>query len=150
MIPIFKPSISEVEITAVNEILRSGWWGLGQKVQEFEEKFANYVGVKYAVALNSATAALDLAVKAHEIKDEEVIVPALTFISTALAPLYNNNKIVFADINEDSLCINWEDVESKITEKTKAVIPVWYSGRYPNDIPPFTPRIRVIEDCAQA
>jgi perosamine synthetase len=131
--------------------MKSGWIGLGPKVEEFEKKFAEKVGVKYAVAVNSATAALDLAVKAHNIKNGEVIVPALTFISTALAPLYNGNKIVFADIDEEKLCIDWEDVASKITKNTKAIIPVWYAGRY-EDYPTHFPygNLTVIEDCAHA
>jgi perosamine synthetase len=148
MLPLFKPSCSELEIRNVSEVLKSGWWGLGPKTEEFEKRFAAYVGVKYAVGVNSATAALDLALKAHDIKDGEIIVPALTFVSTALVGLYNDCKIVFADIDEETLCIDMEDVVRKTTKNTKAIIPVWYGGRVINlfgkwDIP-------IIEDCAHA
>lgn len=151
-IPIFRPDMGDKEISNVTEVMKSGWIGLGPKTAEFEQKFAKFVGAKYAVGLNSATAALDLAVKAHDIKDGEVIVPALTFISTALAAVYNNNKVVFADINEDTLCIDWEDVKRKITPKTKAVIPVHYSGTYAgsDDEVYANPNITIIEDCAHA
>src|SRR3990167_228920 len=125
LIPLFKPSVSQKEIDYVTEVLKSGWWGLGNKTGELERKFAEYVGAKYAVGVNSATSALDLALKAHEIKDGEIIVPALTFVSTALVALYNNCKVVFADIDEETLCIEWNDVRKKITDKTKAIIPIW-------------------------
>lgn len=148
VIPIFRPDYGEKEIANITAVMKSGWVGLGPKTEEFEKKFAQRVGVKYAVGMNSATSALDLAIKAYDIKDAEVIVPALTFISTALAPLYNGNKIVFADINEETLCIDWEDVKRKITKKTKAVMPVWYGGRYAE--PPVLDGITIVEDCAHA
>lgn len=157
MIPIFKPSYTNLERTYVNAVLESGWWGLGPMTERFEKKFAEYVGVKYAVAVNSATAALDLALKAYDIHDGEVIIPALTFVSTGLAALYNNNKVVFADIDGETLCIDWMDVASKITKKTKAVMPVWYGGRFfpidglaPFVMPTDRPDIKVIQDCAHA
>jgi perosamine synthetase len=152
MIPLLKPSCSELEIRYITETLRSGWWGMGQKVEEFEGKFAELVGVKYAVAVNSATSALDLAIKAHGITDGEIIVPALTFVSTALAGIYNGCKIVFADIDEDTLCIDWTDVSKKITKDTKAIIPVWYGGLVPYR-PSWTwtlDPIVLIEDCSHA
>lgn len=149
VIPLFKPSYTQKEIDAVAKVMRSGWIGLGPVTAEFEKKFAEFVGVKYAVAVSSATAALDLAIKAHDIHDAEVIVPALTFVSTGLAPLYNNNKVVFADIDENTLCIDWEDVKRKITPKTKAIIPVWYGGKT-TPIPKLRDDIVIIEDAAHA
>ena len=156
LIPIFKPSVSQKEIDYVTEVLKSGWWGMGPKTIEFEQKFAEKVGTKYAVAVNSATSALDLALKAHNIEGGEIIVPALTFVSTGLAALYNNCKVVFADVDEETLCIDWKDVERKITKDTKAIIPVWYGGivnptqiyNGPYALGPDTPLI--IEDCAHA
>ena len=145
MIPIFKPSVSQLEIDNVTEVLKSGWWGMGPKVAEFEKKFAERVGVKYAVAVDSCTNALHLALAAHDIKDGEIIIPALTFVSTGLAGLYNNCKIVFADIDEKTLCIDWDDVIKKITDKTRAVIPVHYGGSYAGTLY----NIPTIEDCAQ-
>lgn len=147
LIPVFRPSYGDKEIQAVTEVMKSGWVGLGPKTAEFEKKFAEYVGTKYAVGLNSATAALDLALKAHDIKDGEVILPALTFVSTGLAALYNNCKVVFADIDEETLCIDWEDVGEKMTLKTQAVIPVHYAGKNAE-----THQMNgiIIEDCAHA
>jgi len=151
LIPLFEPSCSELEIKYVNEVLRSKWWGLGRKTEEFERKFAEYVGAKYAVGVNSATAALDLALKAHDIKDGEIIVPALTFVSTALVALYNNCKVIFADIDEETLCIDWKDVEKKVTNKTKAIIPVHYGGKDSRLSYAIKKHgIIVIEDCAHA
>lgn len=153
-IPIFRPSYGKRELNAIKETFDSGWIGLGPKTAEFEKKFADFIGVKYAIGLNSGTAALDLALKAHEIKGGEVIVPALTFVSTALAPLYNDCEVVFADIDEKSLCIDWNDVVSKVTERTRAVIPVHYAGvsagvkQFQDEADKKS--IIIIEDCAHA
>lgn len=147
MIPLLKPSCSQKEIDAVTKVLKSGWWGLGQVTEEFEKKFAEFVGAKYAVATNSATAALHMTVKAMGLHGE-IIIPALTFVSTGYAALYNDCKVVLADINEETLCIDWEDVERKITKKTVGIIPVWYGG-----LVTFTgdyTGIQMIEDCAHA
>lgn len=168
-IPLFKPSVTHLEIDAVTEVLKSGWWGLGQKTEEFEKKFAEFVGVKYAVAVNNATVALDLTVKAMigktldseayddmqiEYQQSEIIVPALTFVSTGLAALYNNYKVVFADINEETLCINWKDVYSKVTPATKMIIPVHYAGRYAGGskigAPELLKDIEILQDAAHA
>ena len=148
MIPLFRPSFSELEKKYVLEVLESGWWGLGPKTEEFERKYAKFVGAKYAVALNSATAALDLALKVHDVHDGEVILPALTFVSTGLAALYNKNKVVFADINEKNLCIDWNDALKKTTNKTKAVIPVHYGGTFAGNA--GINEAVTIEDCAHA
>jgi len=134
MIPLFKPSVSQLEIDSVTNVLKSGWWGMGPKTQEFEKKFAEYVGAKYAVALNSATAALDLSLKVHHIGraiqgKPQVIIPALTFVSDGLAALYNECEVVFADIDEKTLCIDWADVNKKASRQTKAIIPVHYGGK---------------------
>lgn len=156
MIPLLKPSVSDKEIEYLTETLKGGWWGLGPKTEEFEQRFATHVGVQYAVGVNSATAALDLALRAHDVKDGEIIVPALTFVSTGLVGLYNNCKVIFADIKEDTLCIDWEDVRKKVTPNTKAIIPVHYAGRYTkapiwvNDALHQLPMPLIIEDAAHA
>lgn len=158
-LPLLRPSVSDLEKKYVMETLDSGWWGLGPKTKELEDRFANFVGSKYAVGVNSATAALDLALKAHDIKDGEVIVPALTFVSTGLAPIYNNNKVVFADVKEDTLCMDVEDVKKKITSQTKAIIPVHFAGKNAdikkedfcnNILNSDCGEITIIEDCAHA
>jgi len=131
MIPLLKPSCTQAEIDAVTEVLESGWWGQGPKCEEFEKRIAKLHGYKYAVTTNSATAALHLALKAIGIgPGDEVIVPALTFISTALAVTYCGAKPVFADVKPDTLTMDWEDADSKISLFTKAFIPVDYAG-YP-------------------
>jgi len=154
-IQLFKPYIGEEEIKAVSEVLRSGWIGLGPKTIEFEKKFARYIGVEHAVALNSGTAALDMALKLFNIIDEdEVIVPTMTFVSTAHAVLYNQATPVFVDVDPVTLNMDLDDVARKITRKTKAIIPVHYSGR-PVDIDRLKEiigdrDIKIIEDCAHA
>lgn len=155
-IPVFQPSCTKEEIDSVVKVLKSGWWGLGPKTAEFEGQFAKFVNAKYAVGLNSATAALDLSLKALGISGGEIITPALTFVSSALVGLYNNCKVVFADIEEDTLCIDPNDAAMKITKDTKAIIVVHYGG-HPVDLEKFrfrNPRtnlpIPLIEDCAHA
>lgn len=130
MIPVFKPKMNKEEILQeLEKIFDSGWIGLGPKTAEFEEKFAEYIGVKYAVGVNSATAALHLANHVLGIKQgDEVIVPSMTFVSTALAALYCGATSVFADIESDVLCIDVADIEKKITKNTRAIISVHYGG----------------------
>lgn len=157
MIPVFRPSVSDAEVEAVADVLRSGWWGLGPKTREFEEKFAQYVGAKHAIALNSGTAALHLALRVPSIgRGDEVITTPMTFVSTNHAILYNNATPVFADIEEDTLNIDPTDIERKITPKTKAIIMVHYGG-HPCDIDEIHELakdrgggIKVIEDAAHA
>ena len=120
---------NDAEIKAVTEVLKSGWWGLGPKTEEFEKRFSQYVENAYAVALNSGTAALHLSLNLLDLKpDDEVIVPTITFVSTSHAVLYNGAKVVFADVDSETLCIDIDDVERKITKNTRAVIPVHYAG----------------------
>lgn len=156
MIPLFKPSCTEEEIEAVNRVLRSGWWGMGPETEAFEEEFAAYVGTLYAVAVNSATSALELAARALGIVNGVVVVPALTFISTAQAMQHAGNHVIFADVAEEDLCIDWEDVKQKLRPvKARpqmygpaAVVPVWYGGAVV--WPSYDLELPVIEDCAHA
>lgn len=130
MIPVFRPKMNKEEILPeLERIFDSGWIGLGPKTPEFEEKFAQYIGVRYAVGVNSATAALHLACYVLGLKEgDEVIIPSMTFVSTALAPIYCGAKPVFADIEEDTLCVDPKDIERKLTSRTKAIILVHYGG----------------------
>ena len=128
MIPVFKPSMGKEEIKAVSEVLKSGWIGLGPKTAEFEKKFAQYIGVKYAVGVNSCTAALHLALKVIGVENKEVITTPMTFISTNFAILYNQGIPVFTDIERDTLNINPKEIQKNITSKTKAIIVVHYGG----------------------
>ena len=153
MIQLFKPYMDDREIEAVAEVIRSGWIGLGPRTAEFEKRFAEYIGVSRVVGLNSCTAALDLAIKLLGINHgDEVIVPTMTFVSTAHAVAYNLASPVFADVDERTLSIDPTDVARKISFRTKAIIPVHYAGR-PVDMDRLREAadgIPIIEDAAHA
>jgi perosamine synthetase len=129
-IPVFKTYIRKEEvIPELEKIFETGWIGLGSKTAEFEKLFAEYVSCKFAVGVNSCTAALHLSLASLDIKPaDEVIVPSLTFVSTALVALYLGATPVFADVDYDTLCIDVEDIKRKITKRTKVIIPVHYGG----------------------
>ena len=152
MIPVFRPSMGEEEIVAVGEVLRSGWIGLGPKTKEFEEEFARYIGTKYAVAVNSATAALHLALKVMDVEGGEVVTTPMTFVSTTHAILYNDATPVFCDIEADTLNIDAAKITGCLSEKTKALLVVHYGG-YPVDMDKVldiakNSNLKVIEDVA--
>lgn len=155
LIPVFRPSITQAEIDAVTEVMRSGWLGLGPVTEKFEQALAKAFGVEHVIALNSGTAALHLAVQLLDLKpDEEVIVPTITFVSTAHVVRYCGGRVVFADVDEDTLCLSVDDVRRKITNRTRAVIPVHYGG-HPCDLDGLRDvignrPIAVIEDAAHA
>lgn len=129
-IPYGRQSISEEDIQAVVDVLRSDYLTTGPKVAEFENIVANYVGAKYAVAVSNGTAALHIACLAAGIQPgDEVIVSPITFAASANCVLYCGGKPVFADIKPDTYNIDPEDIERKITSKTKAVIAVHYTGQ---------------------
>ena len=129
-IPYGKQTIDDSDINEVLNILRSDWITTGPKVDEFERKLAEYVGSKYAVAVNSGTSALDIAVSTLGIpKGSEIITTPFTFVADANAILYNNHKPVFADINAETFNIDPNKVKEKITSKTKAIIYVDYAGQ---------------------
>lgn len=129
-IPMANPNIGEEEARAVYEVVKSGWLNEGKKVEEFETNFAEYIGTKHAVAFFNGTVALHAVLHALGIKNgDEVIVPSFTFISTANSVLFTGAKPVFADIDENTFNISPEDIANKITNKTKAIIPVHYAGQ---------------------
>jgi len=124
-IPMGSPDVNETDVQGVLEVLRSGRLALGQKTKEFEESMAGYVGVRHAVAVSSGTAALHLAVKALGIgRGEQVLVPAFTFAASANVLLYEGAVPVFVDIEPTTYNLDPEDVERKITSKTKAIMVV--------------------------
>lgn len=130
MISIAKPLIGEEEINAVCDVLRSGVIAEGQRVKDFEAAFAGYIGTKYAVAVNSGTAALHVALLAHNVgKGDEVITSPFTFIASANSILFTGANPVFADIDEKTFNIDPESIIEKITPKTKAIIPVHLYGQ---------------------
>lgn len=128
MIPLSKPVITEEMKKKVVEVLDSGRFVKGPKVKEFEKAFANYCGVKYGTAVSSGTAAIYLALRALDIKGGEVICPSHSFIATAEPILMVDAKPVFVDIGED-YNLDVDDVERKITDRTKAVICVHLYGQ---------------------
>lgn len=154
-VPFFVPWVTKEDRKAVLEALGSRWLTGGPKTSEFEGLFANYVSVKYALAVNSCTAALHLAMRALNIgPGNEVIVPVLTFAATANAPLFVGAKPVFSDIDEKTFNISPKDIRDKITDKTKAIIVVHYGGQACDmkEIMQIARRhdLYVIEDCAHS
>jgi len=156
MIPIAEPIIGKEELKKVVEAVKSGWVSSrGKFIAEFENTFAKYCGVKYGVSTCNGTTALHLALAALNIgKGDEVLVPALTFISTANVVAYTGAKPVFVDSTENYWQIDPDKIEEKITKRTKAVIPVHLYG-HPCDMGGIMRiagkhKLHVIEDCAEA
>lgn len=149
------PLIEQPEIDEVSASLKSGWLGTGPKVAKFEDMFKSYKASRFAIALNSCTAALHLSMIAVGIKPgDEVLVPVLTFASTANAVIHAGGIPVFIDCDKDTMNISPEDINRKISFKTKAIIPVHFAGRPCNmdaimDIARKY-NLKVIEDCAHA
>jgi UDP-4-amino-4,6-dideoxy-N-acetyl-beta-L-altrosamine transaminase len=134
MIPYGRQWIDENDTEEVLKVLNSDFLTTGPKVGEFESALCRYIGCKYAVAVNSGTSALDIAVGALGISEgAEVITTPFTFVATCNSLLYNNLKPVFADIQKNTRNIDPEDIKSKITPKTKAIVYVDYAG-HPCDI----------------
>lgn len=130
MLPYGRQSIDEEDIQTVVEVLRSDWLTTGPKVPEFEGAFAKFVGSSHAVAVSSGTAALHAAVFAADIgPGDEVIVPPMTFAATANVIVYQGGKPVFADVDSDTLLLDPNKAEAKITPRTKAIIAVDYAGQ---------------------
>jgi len=154
-IPFAPPYITEDEINVVIEVLKSGWLSMGYKTLEFENKFAEYIGSKHAVATNSCTSALFLSLKVLGIKKgDEVITTPFTFAATANVIVHCGAKPVFVDIEEETYNINADKIEEKITDKTKAIIVVHYGGQ-PADMKKIMKiareyDLKVIEDAAHA
>jgi len=157
----YKITLSDIsydnsEIRAVEKVLKSGWLSQGRLTVNFEDAFSKLIGVNFSLAVSNCTTALHLSLLASGIrKGDEVIVPSLTFVATANSVVYTEATPVFADIESLSYpMISPEDVESKITEKTKAIIAVHFAG-YPvamNELKKICRRykLKLIEDSAHA
>ncbi len=150
-----KPTISEEDIAEVIDTLRSGWIGTGPKVLQFEESFKNLIGSEIAVAVNSCTAALSLALEILEIgPGDEVITTPITFPSTANVIVHRGAKPVFVDVEKETGNISVEEFIKAIGSKTRAIIPVHLAGRMCNieDIASIARqrKIFLIEDAAHA
>lgn len=129
-IPYGKQYIDEEDIVAVIDTLKSDYLTTGPKVDEFEQKVADYLGVKYAVAVSNGTAALHCACLAAGISEGDAVITApITFVASANCVLYCGGTPVFADINPETYNIDPEDVKRKITDRTKAIIPVHFTGQ---------------------
>jgi perosamine synthetase len=147
-IPVFRPSYDEREEQAIVNVLRSGWIGLGPMTERFETRFAAHVGAKYGVAMNSATAALHVALRLLNVgRGDEVLVPTMTFVSSAMVADYEGASPVFCDVEPRHLLMDYADAAERRTLRTRAVIPVLYGGR-PIDPPDLG--VPVIYDCAHA
>ena len=129
-IPIAQPVIGKEEADAVYEVIKSGWISMGKKVEEFEKLCCDYLGVKYAIAMNNGTSTLSSLLTALDIKfGDEVIIPNLTYISTANVIEYHSATPILADNNRNTFNIEAHNILSKITEKTKLVISVDLKGQ---------------------
>ena len=129
-ISLYKPDITDKEIEYVNQVLRSGVLSIGPKIEEFETMIAKFTGVKHAVAVNSGTSALHLIIRALGIKEgDEVITTPFSFIASANCILFEKAVPVFVDIDEETLNIDINQIEEKITDKTKAILVVDVFGQ---------------------
>jgi perosamine synthetase len=155
MIPVAKPSVGEEEIEAVSAVMRTGMLAMGPEVALFEEEFAGYCDMDYAVGMNSGTAALHAVLLALGVgPGDEVIVPAFTFIATATSVSMCGAKPVVADVDEDYYTLDPEEVTRCLNAKTKAVIGVHLFGQ-PFAVEPIAEicadaDVNLVEDCAQA
>ncbi len=132
-IPFSPPDITEEEIEAVADVLRSGWITSGPKLAEFEEEIQNYLKVNKALALNSATAAEELVLKVFDFKEgDEVITTPYTYTATSSAAIHRSIKPIYVDVKKDTFMLDIDKVAEKITAKTRAIIPVDIAG-YPFD-----------------
>lgn len=154
-LPFSRPSIGDEEIRAVNQVLRSGWITTGPQNQELEQRFAQSIGCKHAVAIASATSGMHLALLALGIgPGDEVITPSQTWVSTANMICLLGATPVFVDVDRDTLMTDAARIEAAITPRTRAIIPVHYAGA-PADMDPINALaqrhgIAVIEDAAHA
>lgn len=154
-IPLARPDIGKEEIQAVVETMESGWVSQGKKVEEFENSFAKYCGVKHGVAVNTGTAALHVALTALGIKEgDEIITTPLSCVATTDPIVYLKAKPVFVDVEPNTLNLNPALVEKRITAKTKAIVPVHLFG-HPINVDPLMEiaekhNLYFIEDAAQA
>ncbi len=154
-LPFHKSWLEEEEHREVEDTLNSGWLTTGPKAQKFEEAFKDYIGCKHAVALNSCTAGLNLALTVQNFAEgDEVITTPMTFPATTNVILLQRLKPVFADIEPGTLTIDPRKIEAEITPRTRAIIPVHFAG-HPCDMTPIQEladrhKLVIIEDAAHA
>jgi perosamine synthetase len=150
---LFKPCVGEEELANVRSVFERGWLGLGPLVEQFEREWSQYLGAANSIGVNSATAALHLAVTAMRVPvGSKVLVPAITFVATATAALYNQLIPVFVDVDETTLSLDLDDLERKLSPDCTIVVPVHMGGHpvpmdHLNEIAKRH-NLAVIEDCA--
>jgi dTDP-4-amino-4,6-dideoxygalactose transaminase len=154
-VPFIRPQITSDDKKSINDALKSSLLTDGPKLRQFEKKFAEFTGSKYAVGVSNGTSALQLSLKALNIeRGDEVIIPDMTFVATASAVLLAGATPVLADVNEDDLNISPTSIKNNITSKTKAIIPVHFAGKICNitEIKKLARKydLFIVEDCAHA
>jgi len=155
MVHIANPILKNGELEGIKEVLDSGMLAQGEVVADFEEEFADYVGASYAKAIANGTAALDVAMKAIGVKEgDEVITSPFSFIASANCVLFQGARPVFADIRKETFNLDPDKVQEKITDDTKAILPIHLFGQ-PADMKAFKDiaedhDLFLVEDCAQA
>jgi dTDP-4-amino-4,6-dideoxygalactose transaminase len=156
-IKLFDPVFGKKEEQAILKVLQSRFWASGSgsgNVKIFETNFKKFINTKKCVAVNNGTSALHLALSLMDIKGKEVILPSLSFVSTAHAVIYNGGIPIFADIDPKTLCIDPVSIEEKITNKTKVILPVHFAGLPSNlnEIQKLCKKqnIKLVEDAAHA
>ena len=152
-IPLCRPAFGDAELQALQETAASGWIGRGPRTIELEERFAEYIGCQEAVSLNSATAALHLALLTADVDGQEVLTTSMTFVSTNQAILHAGGRPVFCDIDAETMAIDPQDIARKITPTTRAIVVMHYGG-HACDMDPILELadkhgLWVIEDVAQ-
>ncbi len=149
MLPVCSPSGGKEEIKAISKVIKSNWFGKGPLVNQFEKEFAKKVGVKYALAVTSNTHGLDLVLKSLNINSGNIISPTISFLTTAVVPIWNNCSTNIVDVDPYTLCIDPEQIKKNINSDTKAIISVNLNGVIsPTDeIRKFYDGL-IIEDCA--
>ena len=156
-IKLFDPYVGINEEKAIKKVLHNHFWANGAgkgNVLKFEKLFKKYINSKECIAVNSGTAALHLALSLFDIKNKEVILPSLSFVSTAHAIIYNGGIPIFVDVEPKTLCIDPEKVEEAITKKTRIILPVHYAG-IPCDLDKLNKikkkfNLTIVEDAAHA
>tara|TARA_Y100000590_G_scaffold142531_1_gene163593 strand:+ start:10449 stop:11603 length:1155 start_codon:yes stop_codon:yes gene_type:complete len=154
-IRLFKPSVGKEELNSIKKVFSKSWLGYGPMVNKFEKKFAKFIGVKYAVAVNSGTAALHLSLLCNNFpKRKKVLVPSITFSATAAAVLYCGLTPKFVDIKEEDLTIDFEDLKKKYSNDCVALICV-HMGGHPSVMEKIKPwakkkKLLLIEDSAES
>lgn len=151
VLPVLRPTGGEEEIQALRECIESGWWGKGPKVRQFEQEFAQMVGAKHAIAVTSNTHGQDLVLKGLGITSGDVVNPTISFMTTAVVPLWNGCSSNIVDVDPHALNIDPDDVRKSLRADTRAVIAVNHAG-----VPAPIDEIRqhfdgpIIEDCAHS